>query len=223
MTLNNTFDNLVNFVDLLGRSYIAAQVNAVIVKHIRNSGIRRVTWGTTANNNEALLSYGDSTIREYRHWLSANEYSVVLFDGSIVQITYDFLGNSLTKHRLLYFPCPFQLPSDLLGELTILDLVDNYIERGIDDVRLRAPVRFDYERETDAVDHPASHFTFQSPHCRIPVVSPLSLGHFVKFVFRNFYPQQWREHRFIRDWQTHEFERSIEADELKRLHLSYVS
>ena len=222
MTLNNTFNELKNFVDLLARSYLTAHVNAVIIKQFRNSGIQRITWGSTAESNDPLLGQADSTVSEYRQWLSLNKYSVILFDGSIIQITYEFLGNSLTKHRLLYFPCPFQLPADLLDELPILDLIDYYIDRGIDDVRLRGPVRFDYDRAIDAADHPASHFTFQSPHCRIPVMSPLSLGQFMKFIFRNFYPEQWNEHRFVRDWQTHEFERTIDTDELKRLHLSYV-
>lgn len=222
MTLNNTFHELTNFVDLLARSYVAAKINAVVIKHFRNSGIRRVTWGSTATAYGPLVGQGDGTIGEYRHWLSANAYSAILFDGSIVQITYDYAGNLLTKHRLLYFPCPFLLPSELLDELPILELVDHYIDRGIDEVRLKTPVRFDYEREADAADHPTSHLTFQSPDCRIPVVSPLSLGHFVEFVFRNFYPQQWKDHRFIREWQTHEFERTIDVDEMKRLHLTYA-
>ena len=222
MTPDDTFVELTNFVDLLMRSSVALNMNAVTNRRFRNSGIRRITWANGSAVGNALLGGEDGSIFQYRDWLSNRDYSAVLFDGSLIQLTYDFLVDDLVCHRLLYFPCPFQLRLDLLDDMSLVDLVDLHVDRGIEGIRLRAPVRFDYERDIAEDDHPISHFTFQWPHCRIPVVCPLSLGHFVEFVFKNFYPSEWARYSFLRDWPIYDFDPTIGTEEAKLLHFSYI-
>ncbi len=50
-------------------------------------------------------------------------------------------------------------------------------------------LRFDYDVENQSVMHPASHFTFLTSNCRIPVCSPISPLLFVQFILNNFYEQ----------------------------------
>ncbi len=222
MTPDDTFNELTNFVDLLMRSSVALNMNAVTNRRFRNSGIRRITWAKGSAIGDALLDREDGSISQYCHWLSSRDYSAVLFDGSLIQLTYDFLADVLVRHRLLYFPCPFQLRLDLLDDVSLVDLVEQYVDSGIEGIRLRAPVRFDYERDTANDDHPHSHFTFQWSHCRIPVVCPLSLGHFVEFVFKNFYPSEWGRYSFLKNWPVYDFEPTIGIAESQLLHFSYI-
>ena len=50
----------------------------------------------------------------------------ILFDGSLIQISYDFDYSELVGHRLLYFPCPFDLDPELLQTLPLVDVIDFY-------------------------------------------------------------------------------------------------
>ena len=120
----------------------------------------------------------------------------------------------------MYFPCPFDFDQEELLTLGLLEAMEIYEESGVDIVRLRSPVRFDFDSEADPETHPASHMTFEWSHCRIPVMSPLSPGHFIRFLFSNFYPSLWRNHEFLREWPRHEVSTTISSDELLELHIN---
>jgi hypothetical protein len=87
----------------------------------------------------------------------------------------------------------------MLREEPILDVISLLREQGEKFLRLRAPVRFDYDPNSATLVHPAAHLTFNHHECRMPVKGPLSLGHFVDFIFRNFYPEQWQAHALLRE------------------------
>ena len=221
MTPNDTLDELTNLIDLLIRSELSLFANQAVVRRFRNSGVRRITCVSGRFPNAAVRENDDETVAEYRRRLRFSDYAVVLFDGSIMQVSYDFQDGSLIEHRLVYFPCPFPIPRDLIEQLPLSELIDHYADRGVDDIRLRSPLRFDFKMDEHAPAHPSSHFTFQWSYCRIPVKSPLSLGHFIKFVFKNFYPESWSRHQFIREWREHELPSTISDVESKTLHLDY--
>jgi len=118
------------------------------------------------------------------------------------------------------YPCPvvLELPDHEL-ELPLSDLVDLEIASDFEGdlnginfqefdsatrlephLRLRSPIRFDYDPRRAGADHPASHVTLAGDECRCPVFGPLSIGHFVRFIFRYFYSIVWQRHSFIREW-----------------------
>ena len=219
MTPDRLSRELRDFLSLLLRSEVAISTTNV-VQFRASGGFQRVTW----SNNSVVpgdLFRGDSpTVAEYRDWIERQGYSAVLFDGSFIQVSYDFEYSELIGHRLLYFPCPFDLEMNFLDDLSLIELVHLYQEQGIDEVRLRTPVRFDYDPNSSSEIHPASHLTLQWSHSRIPVISPLSPGHFIQFVFQNFYPFLWNAHRFLREWPRVEFEPTLSPEERSALHLS---
>jgi hypothetical protein len=51
----------------------------------------------------------------------------------------------------------------------------------------------------------------------------VSVGHFLQFVFCNFYPAVWREHHFLRSWKRVWREKTITDNELSSLHFSSAS
>ena len=218
MTPNNTLYELNNLLALLSTSGIAIATTKAVVQH-GDGGVLRITWATNAMVPGDLFRAESANVEEYRGWLRSQAYSALLFDGSLIQISYDFVQSRLIAHRLLYFPCPFDLDADLLDSEPISEIVDLYLDQTVTAVKLRSPVRFDFDVAAMSDTHPASHMTFEWSHCRVPVMSPMSVGHFVQFVFKNFYPKMWNVHNFVREWPIYHFEESITPEERTALHL----
>jgi hypothetical protein len=143
-----------------------------------------------------------------------------LFDGAIIQISIDILHNRMVGHRFCFFPCPFNLQPDDLLELPILDVIKLYEGSGLEQLRLRSPLRFEFDPQNASDNHPLCHVHLLWDHCRCSVVAPLSIGHFIKFIFSHFYPQIWQRHSFLREWPTSMGARTISADQESFLHLA---
>ena len=219
MSPGSLFQELHNFLSLLLRSGVALTSTSVVDIPGRR-GHRTITWSNNSSVPSSLFRLESSTVSEYQGWVDSQGYSAILLDGSIIQISYNFLYSELVGHRLLYFPCPFDMDMELLDTLTLSELIGLYFDEGTDGVRLRAPVRFDYDPNSHFKNHPASHMTFQWSHARIAVRSPLSLGHFIQFVFQNFYPSLWDTHKFLNQWPREEIDDTITFEQQSPLHLS---
>ena len=222
MTPDSVRYELDNFLTLLLESEVAMHTTKVIARQERG-GFKRVTWATNAVVPGDLFRQEAATVSQYREWIVYGGYSAILFDGSLIQISYDFDYSELVGHRLLYFPCPFDLDSELLLTLPLVDVIDFYRDGEAANVRLRAPIRFDYDPYSNSDGHPASHLTFQWSHARIPVMSPITPGRFIQFVFMNFYPAMWNVHSFIQEWPRHKVERTITPEERGVLYLDSIT
>jgi hypothetical protein len=123
-------------------------------------------------------------------------------DGGLIQISVDVKHNQVIGHRMCFYPCPVVLPKGfivadfdeldflLLEELeTHIDAIEKQFDPGEVRLRLRSPIRFDYY--PDHATEPPSHVHISDPNVRVPVHSSLSIGHFVQFVLRHFYPEAW--------------------------------
>jgi len=210
-------DEIDNLLDYLVYSEIALHANPV-----RNEG-GRVSWRGFAPYGKFLESREPESVATYRAWLEAGAYSALLFDGALLQVTYDFVGHHLIAHRLAWVPCPFMVDLELLQLESPLEIVDLYAAGNAVDVVLRTTIRFDYDIEGGGnADHPAAHLSVNSSECRIACAAPLRLGHFVDFVFRNFYPDFWRAHPYLgglsrKAWGPH----TVTDEETNRLHVSW--
>lgn len=180
----------------------------------------RVTWGAA---DAFAFSDGLATVSEYLSWVRSGQYSAVMVDGSLLQLTYDFDGHEVQGHRLAYVPCPVAAPRELLLESPICDSVEAYLEGGVDAIKLRSPMRFDYDSRAAGPGHPASHFTFNAPACRIACVSPVHPGRFFAFVYRQFYPDLASRHPvwFEQAAQTQLGRRTLPVGEHADFHLNW--
>lgn len=209
-------DELDSFLTYLMTAEIAVFANAVSV----DGG--RVSWASRRPAGRFIEERDRHSLDVYRGWLEAAAYSALLFDGSLLQVTYDFSGRELTAHRLAWVPCPFAIDPELLQVGSPLEVIDMYADGGPGDIELRTPIRFDFDLERAVEDHPATHMTLNSSSCRLACAAPLRLGHFTDFVFRNFYPDLWRAHPFFnglsrRPWRSD----TITLAETKTLHISW--
>ena len=222
MTPDSVRYELDNMLTLLLKSDVAMHTTKVIVRR-EPGGFRRITWATNATVSGELFRHTSATVTEYRNWIDCGGYSATLFDGSLIQMSYDFDYSELVGHRLLYFPCPFDLDLELLQTLSLVEVIDIYRGEDISNVRLRAPMRFDYSPHFNSDTHPRSHMTFQWSHTRIPVMAPITPGRFIQFVFKHFYPTVWSIHSFIHEWPLHEVERTIVPEEQNVLYFDSVT
>ncbi len=204
---------------LLMESEIAIAMNPVIEDHL---GIRtRVTWSSARPATGLFSSLGFATVDEYCAFIDGQEYSAILYDGALVQISYDFVARDLVGHRLCYYPCPFDMDEELLLTDPVADTVMLYRDASSVQPYLRSPCRFDYDESNATSGHPSVHMHLIKPYCRWPVTRPLSIGDFIRFVFRNFYPNLWAVHPFLREWSQQRIaNRTILPEEEAELHVA---
>jgi len=207
-------------------TFLAYLLNAEIalyVTRVANNG-GRVSWHPH-NPNMKLIDYRKPpSLMEYRKWVEAGAYSALLFDGALLQVTYDIAGGNLVGHRLAYIPCPFDVDLGLLQEEPVLDVLDIYAAGNPAEVVLKSAIRFDFDLSAASTSHPAAHLTINSMHCRIACLAPLRLGHFADFVFRHFYPDLWKAHSYFDSLSRNDWGRStLTEDEARRMHVSWRS
>lgn len=194
ITSNSVIITLREFLELLLTSDLALYVQWP--KKISIGSTYRITWSSIKGS---LIEGDFATIDEYGAFLKAGQYTAFLYDGAILQISYDFIGNKIVGHRLGYYPWPFfEYDKELLSECDPYEVFNMYIsEKTI--CRLNSPIRFDYRQNGEAKQHARSHVHLNRHYTRIAVSKPLSLGQFVHFIFKNFYPDDWKIHRFLRE------------------------
>ena len=144
-----------------------------------------VSWAPTPS-----LSYlfGEHTlIKQYREALEQRHFLVLLLDGAMLQCAFRFEEGEVCWHRLCYLPCPVALDDEMIGQLSIAEIIDL---SSASEIRLVAPLRFDFDPSRSNMTHPASHLTIGKGTCRLPVFGPLSLGHFVRFVLQQYYQSE---------------------------------
>jgi hypothetical protein len=199
MTSRQLAAQIRNLLIALIDSEIATTINPVVDRKL--GPLTRITWRPPHGlDRPRLISSVFATVAEYRRLIDEQSFSAVLYDGAIVQLSYDFVGDSLVGHRLCYYPCPFDLDLDLFPSEPIGDIIAFYSESKDISVNLRSPLRFDYDEANAKMGHPSVHMHVIKPDCRWPVTHPLSVGDFVRFVFRHFYPALWSAHNFLRKW-----------------------
>lgn len=189
---NSLYQEVQNILDFLLKKRLAYFTNAV------TKAADTISWAGGAGSS-FLAHRGDPTIEQYHQWILNGQYSAILADGALLQFTYNFANGEVSGHRLAYVPCPFDIDSSYLVEMTPGDAIELYRLERMADVRLRSPVRFDYAPEQAKPGHPASHMTINSSTCRIACAAPVRVGRFVDFIYRHFYP---RDHGLHPDFFT---------------------
>lgn len=206
-------------VALLDEANLTLLTRPTVVLRGRDQAVTRVTWAPSGQGAGSLFRGRHPGIDEYRDWIAASAFGAVLYDGALLQLTYDYEHADLVGHRLVYYPCPFELASDLVDDLGLLDVIDMHVAGPGPGIRLGGPLRFDYDAGAPA-GHPSSHLTLISNDCRWAVTSPLSPGHFIRFIFRHFYRSLFDNLRFLREWPIEEDRRTIAVDEENAIHVS---
>ena len=213
-TLRTSIDNLLDTIMNAGFAVLRQPVICL------GSGRQiQVRWPSTSKPVEMSSRYG--SVNEYITQLDNMAYSAILMDGSIVQLDYGVSAGEIVRHRLAFYPCPFEIEANLLEEFSLRDVIEASMT--LDLVHLRAPVRFDYAPETERDDHPASHVHFNHEECRLAVSSPVSPVGFIRFIAKNFYPAEWASKTILRELRVPQWNRSIRPSDEAEWHLNQHS
>jgi len=235
MTLNEERSEVSKLNARLRRGGLAVGVNPSVAFQ---SGDRiRLSWPRAKQEPGIFTDEVYASLSEYRQFFVRNHYTCLLLDGAFVQVSYDFKDNVIVGHRFCYYPCPLNLPqsryatdidawhslleSELLLQIESLQPPKEGEEEpagattgGL--LRLRSPIRFDYDPEKRTALDPASHVHISDAGVRIPVHAPLSLAQFVHFVVTHFYPSHAG---VLADFPLRHHDRCIEPEEETRLHI----
>lgn len=219
-TAKEQLSEVKNLLDLLVDRGIAVTRTSVIQQHM-GRGRSRITWPRVGV--EPPWDAPAETPATYRAWLEAGAYSARLRDGALLQISFDYEDDELVAHRLCFMPCPYDLLDDEIRDWDIFEAIELLSGSSADQVRVAGPVRFDFDQRVARPGHSASHLTLVSPQTRIPTVAPLSLGHFVRFIFRHFYPDEWTANAFLREWGMEYAKHTIEVDDTYEVHVGWTT
>lgn len=192
--------------------------------HQKLSHTRSSLMWTRSDPNASLIIDDPARILDYMALLDRKEYSYLMNDGAILQISYTYDGDCIDRHRLLYYPCPFSIDQTYLegSDIPLSDLIrDVYLGDLEKSIALKSPIRFDYAPEATADFHPASHITINTPSCRIPVRSPIRFDQFVRFIFEHFYPDILNVPSIAASIQTEFDDECLSEHDRGRIHLTW--
>lgn len=150
----------------------------------------QITWrnhvSDRSNGGKAFMR-----LEQYLHILETNSYHCLLFDGSIIRANFVFEDDFLIEQNLLWWPAPYdygQLLQD--GYPPVELMLDFYGDSAWHEaIKMRSPVRIDFDCGNNTANHPHSHLHIQNEETRLNTNHPICFSRFVEFVFRNFYPQ----------------------------------
>lgn len=128
------------------------------------------------------------------------QFTVLMFDNTIVNIEYTFNGNELDKSRCLILPDLRLYAGDAYYQ-DYLDSRSNIDLEFLQKYQLRFPFRIDYDKKAfKAGIHPSSHVHLGfSEGCRIPISCALSPRMIFQFIIENFYNPSYMENKKIFD------------------------
>lgn len=196
--------SIINILDLLTSSNLLLHPNIVMLEQDGQSV--RIGW---PNHQSGRFNCSENfgKLIQYRGILSANAYTCILYDGSIVRVSYTFKTGELTSYSLLWWPSPIQIDSDYYNLGGILEVFDLHISSPDwqNNIIMRSPVRFDFDVENITDLHPASHVHIQDCGCRLFANRIICFGRFIKFIFKHFHPDVYVKHILWRDIEDIDF------------------
>ena len=197
---------------------LALETASHSVEDVRNGAkrLKRLTWVgghcATGHRRSSVTTFDD-----YLEAVNNSSYSLVMIDGGLVQISMDFDGSDLVGYRFVFLPCPVRMKKSHLSAVigrgdSIAESVARFIE-GSDPAPfvIRAPFRFEYSKNDGAKRHPRSHVHLGTSDGRIAVSHRLTVGRFLKFIFSNFYHDEFEKYEsssLLRDLSPTEDERA---------------
>lgn len=235
MTLNEARSLVAKLNAQLLQSGLAIAANPVIP--IRLGDRVRLSWPEAKNRPGVFADQHFAALSEYRTFVMGNHYTALLNEGSMLQISFDFKRDEMVASRFCFYPCPLEFPengyphdfeawndlleSELLSQIDALaperigpDGADLIGTGGL--LRLRSPLRFDFESENRAAAEPCSHVHINGGGARIPVYAALSLSQFTTFIVNNYYPSHVN---VLREFALDFFDRLILPEHETELHL----
>jgi len=182
--------------------------------------VKAVSW--VHDSSTSLMIPSLPKVDDYLGLVRSQNYSFLMQDGAAVQILYQYDGAQITRHRLLYWPCPFDAVEVFDYEIPVIDVFETlFLENVRTEAILRGLLRFDFAPDDAGELHPPSHLTLAAPDCRVPVHAPLSFDTFMRFLLENFYPQAWMDKKVKAHLAFAQETNCLRVEDNQRVHLAW--
>lgn len=150
----------------------------------------QISW---RNHSPNRLNSGSAFTRlgQYMYILTNNSYHCLLFDGSLIRVNFQFEDNILLTQNLLWWPAPYNYGELLIEGYSPVELMEDFYgdPKWHEVIRMRSPIRIDFDESNDTTDHPQGHVHIQHYETRLSIKKPICFNRFIDFIFRNFYPE----------------------------------
>ena len=126
--------------------------------------------------------------------LAGYQYSVLLYDKSIIQAEFLIEGNRIVKERLVFIK-----KHNKTWDADEIDLYEAFDEDWFtEEYGIPIVIRIDYDpREHKDGEHPSSHLTLSNHEsCRIPMKEAVTFSEFVRFILFHFYDKKLNKASF---------------------------
>lgn len=184
--VESIYNQVVNTLDRLYDLGVLYYYQLPTVKEWKNHAV--LSW----NNYQSDIKTSERYFirpEQYCKIISTSAYWALLKDYSIIRGSFEFINNKLIKESLLWWPCPVILDDDMVNEFGIDDSVELSFQENnsISKVRMRTPMRFDFDVKNNRRNHPRAHLHMQNVETRINTCEPICFNRFMDFVLNSFY------------------------------------
>ncbi len=148
------------------------------------------------NNHQSMKETSEKYFlrpEQYCALISTNDYWALLKDYSIIRGSFEFEKNKLIKESLLWWPCPVLPDRSMVEELGLDESVKLLFndKNTISRIRMRTPMRVDFDVNNDSEMHPRAHMHMQSVETRINTCEPICFNRFMEYILLNYY-SEWK-------------------------------
>lgn len=221
---------LSSFCETLIENELALGVQSHVVQTL-GAGLSRVCWVSQssagcASDEDHYIRTLDLELSEYLRCLRTGDYSLLLNDGSLIQVSSDFRGSEVVASRFCYIPClvKFDL-SEIRIDDEIFPVEDFILELSatelLDRLCLRPPFRFELDPENKKEDHALNHVHMGKSASRVPVSAAMCWDQFARFVLSNFHPDVFEQVSHLLKFPTAYRRRTIADHHGLELHFSF--
>lgn len=192
MRMNRTVESVYNqIVNTLDRLQNSGYVDFYSLPNIvEKNKYTMLSWNNYQSAKETSENYF-LRVEQYCKIISTNAYWALLKDHSVIRGSFEFDNNKLLRESLLWWPCPVILDEDMVNEFGLDESVE-YLFQSNDtasNVRMRTPMRIDFDVNNNESDHPRAHMHMQNVNTRINTCEPICFNRFLNYVFSNYYPE----------------------------------
>ena len=177
----NTLDvlNRCGYIDYYNNPGIFYEEESVIISWNNHQGGREVS-------GKAFLK-----VAQYLKIVSDKAYFAILKDYSLIRCSFKYnYDGKLLSENLLWWPCPLSIDPDMVEEFVLVETIELLMDEPNTQkyLRMRSPVRIDFDSENDKENHPGAHMHIQHEECRINTQEPICFNRCINHVMKNYYP-----------------------------------
>ena len=177
-----------------------------------------ITWNGKNSNSNIIYDNNIGVDFIMKELLQNQQYSILLYDRSLIQFEFIIENDIITKQRMLFIKRHNKIwDKEEIVSISALQDVD-FFDYFFESEGIPTMIRIDYDQENsrDCV-HPISHMTLSNYEtCRIPIKSLMSCTKFVLMILYHFYDLK------IEDKFDDIVENTITENERNMIHLNWT-